>query len=52
MGLMLISVRSKIQDITIEKLYVHELEHMDLNRIYAIFFLRETDLRNSHGDDN
>ena len=29
----------------IKKLSICELEHMDLNKIYAIFFLWETDLR-------
>ena len=36
----------------IKKLRVHELEHMDLNRIYTISILRETHLRNSQRIDN
>ena len=36
----------------IKKLSIHEMEHMDLNRIYTISILRETNLITSQINDN
>ena len=36
----------------IKKLSIRELKHMNLNKIYTIFVLRETDLGTSQSNDN